>query len=62
MTSLVLFFGKPGVTHSSRLSVQLVAFPEFGLDKGGLCASCEYQSCSKLLKLDFVKIWWHLAK
>jgi hypothetical protein len=43
------------------LLVLLVAFLGLGFDNGVSWEYCEYQSCSKLLKLVCVKIWWHLA-
>jgi hypothetical protein len=58
---LVWHISKYLILAISRPSGQLVAFLGLGLDKSVCWESCEYQSCSKLLKLSRVKIWWHLA-
>jgi hypothetical protein len=39
-----------------------VAFLGLDLDKGVFWEYCEYQSGSKLVKLAYFKIWWHLAQ
>jgi hypothetical protein len=39
----------------------MVAFLDLNLDKSVFWETCEYQSGSKLDKLAYVKIWWHLA-